>query len=74
MRISLFFELEKVLLFLYFLSKLGYESEIWYVHLVSVPDVPFVGLDFSPPFHPLMALKEVFFLTGFSYDLSLFLA
>ena len=53
--------LKKVLFLLYLPSKLSYEVEIWYVHLTGVLDVPFGGLDFSAPFHPLTAPIKWFF-------------
>ena len=40
------------------LLKLGEELEIRYSYLVGAFDVPFGGLDFSSPFHPLASRGE----------------
>ena len=61
------FDLEKVLLLTYLRSKLGQEVEIWYVHLVGVLDVLFGGVDFSAPFHPLIASKKWVFAQVFLF-------
>ena len=58
MRISLLLDLEKVQFLPYSPSKLSWEVEICYVYLVGILDVPFGGLDFSAPFHPLTAPKK----------------
>ena len=54
------FGVEKKLFLPYLPSKLIWEVEIWYVHLVGGVDVNFEGLDFSAPFHPFTAPKVCF--------------
>ena len=54
-------------------SKLSWEAEIWYVHLVSTLDVPFVDLNILAYF-TLSQPRICGFLVIFSHVLSLFLA
>ena len=42
-----FFNLEKVLFLSYRPSKLSYEVEVWYVHLIGIMDVSFEDFNFS---------------------------
>ena len=63
--ISSRFDLKKVLFLPYLPSKLDYEVEIWYIHLLGALDAPFGGLDFSAKFPPLAAPKKRFFWSGF---------
>ena len=60
MKISLLYDLETGMFLPYLPSELGYEVEIWCVHLVEALDVLFWGLDFSTPFHPIIAPKKWF--------------
>ena len=61
------FELKKVLFLSYLPSILSKEAEIRYVHLVGALEVPFGGLNFSVPYHPLTAPKKLFFGRVFSF-------
>ena len=73
MGISLLFDLEKALFLSYLPSKFSQEVEIRYIYQLEVLNVPFEGLDFSAPFHPLIASKSGF-LVVFSHFSSLLFA
>ena len=57
MKVILLFDLEKRLFLSYLPTKLSWEVEIWYVHLIGILHLRFGGLDFQVSLHSFKAPK-----------------